>query len=252
MKKYKRILKHVIALLVIVGATAGIEWFGFQQNIISNGEYSVGTTGQTVYLYDKDGNELKRFKDIIYAYTPMFSPDGKIFVVKSTDGRLAVYSLESCSLIKKFRFSKFDAAQDGGFCFSPDGKYFINLENHGDDGLIWAVTVYDTKDFSVVSRTYLGDLALSYIEYDHKTAEYYCIGCTPGVEGSDFVAKYKNNEITDIRNYPKKDWDFNISYFDLKQHGFTEKNYEWSYMKESLDELKLMNLSVAELYEKYK
>jgi uncharacterized membrane protein len=40
MKKYKRILKHVIALLVIVGATAGIEWFGFQQNIISNGEYS--------------------------------------------------------------------------------------------------------------------------------------------------------------------------------------------------------------------
>lgn len=219
---------------------------------ISNGKYSVGTTGQTVYLYDKAGKELNKFKDIIYAYTPMFSPDGKIFVVKSTDGRLAVYSTENRSLIKKFRFSKFDAAQDDGFCFSSDGKRFINLENHGDDGLTWAVTVYDTKDFSIVLRKYLGERALNYIEYDYETDEYYCMGCTPGVEGTDFVAKYKNNEIVDIRKYPQKDWYFNMSYFDLKMCGFTEKKYEWSYLKESLSDLKNMNLSIADLYEKYK
>ena len=95
----------------------------------TNGKYSVGCTGQTVYLYDKNGNELAKFKDIIYAYTPMISPDGTLFVVKSTEGRLAVYSLETFSLIKKFRFSKVDGAQDDGFCFSPNGKFFINIEH---------------------------------------------------------------------------------------------------------------------------
>ncbi|MBQ7956960.1 MAG: hypothetical protein IJ279_02890 [Clostridia bacterium] len=218
---------------------------------ISNGEYSVGTTGQTVYLYDKNGKETGKFKDMIYAYTPMFSPDGKIFVVKSTEGRLAVYSLKTCSLVKKFRFSKFAAAQDDGFCFSPDGKYFINIENHGDDGLLWAITVYDTEDFSMVSRKYLGDIAINYIEYDYETGEYYCIGCTPGVEDSNFVAKYKNNEITDIRKYPEKDWSFNMSCLLLKMHGFTEKQYEWSYLDRSLDEVKKMNFSIAKLYETY-
>lgn len=91
---------------------------------ISNGQYSVGTTGQSVFLLDKDGKKLNCFKDIIYAYTPMFSPNGKIFVVKSTDGRLAVYSLITYSLIKKFRYSKVDGAQDDGFCFSPRRQLF--------------------------------------------------------------------------------------------------------------------------------
>ena len=31
----------------------------------TNGEYSVGCTGQTVYLYDKSNNEIGKFKDII-------------------------------------------------------------------------------------------------------------------------------------------------------------------------------------------
>ena len=82
---------------------------------VSNNKFSVGCTGQTVFLYDKDGNELGKFKDIIYGYTPMISPDGKIFVVKSSDGRIAVYSLESFALIKKIRYTKF--GDDDGFCF---------------------------------------------------------------------------------------------------------------------------------------
>ena len=41
----------------------------------SNGEYSVGCTGQTVYLYDKDSKELAKFKDLRFAYSPMISPD---------------------------------------------------------------------------------------------------------------------------------------------------------------------------------
>lgn len=73
---------------------------------ISNGTYSVGCTGGSVYVYDKNGAELAKFKDMPYAYWPCFSPKGDIFVVKSTAGRLAVYSLDSQSLIKKIPFFK--------------------------------------------------------------------------------------------------------------------------------------------------
>ena len=80
------------------------------QSYTSNDQFSIGCTGQTIYVYDKNGNEIKKFKDIIYAYTPMISPDNDIFVVKSSDGRMAVYSLETMSLIKKFRYSKVDGS----------------------------------------------------------------------------------------------------------------------------------------------
>ena len=98
---------------------------------ISNGTYDIGCTGQTVYVYDKYGAELAKFKDLIYAYYSAISPRGDMFVVKSTDGRIAVYSLKTLSLIKKFRYSKVNYAQHDGFCFSADGKYFINIERQG-------------------------------------------------------------------------------------------------------------------------
>ena len=101
-------------------------------SFVGNEKYDVGCTGRTVYVYLKDGTEVARFKDITYAYTPLISPDGRFLVVKSTVGTLAAYSLETLSLIRKFRFSKVDGAQDDGFCFSPDGKFFINIERQKD------------------------------------------------------------------------------------------------------------------------
>ncbi len=101
-------------------------------SLVGNGKYQVGCTGQTVYVLDNDGNEIAKFKDLIYAYTPVISPNGDIFVVKTTEGRLAVYSFSPPKLIKKFRFSKVDASQDDNFCFSPDGKELYNIERHVD------------------------------------------------------------------------------------------------------------------------
>lgn len=99
---------------------------------VSNGEYCIGTTGQTVYVFNAiTGNEIAKFKDLKYAYNVYFSPLKDIFVVKSAEGRLAVYCLENMKLIKKFRFSKIDEAQDEGCCFSKDGKKFYNIEGHG-------------------------------------------------------------------------------------------------------------------------
>lgn len=220
---------------------------------ISNGKYSVGTTGQTVYLYNENGDEIKRFKDITYAYTPMFSPDGKIFVVKSTDGNLAIYSLETLSLIKKFRFSKFDSAQDEGFCFSNDGKYFINVEKYGTLGMRYAITLYDTADFSTVSQLVLNmDIVLSHIEFDSVTNEYYVLGLFRRSDFVGFIAKFKNNAIVDEVIIDENDYDFYNKYFSLKMNGFTDKKYEWSFIENELDELKSMNCSLAQLYNEHK
>lgn len=224
---------------------------------ISNGEFSVGCTGQTVYLYDKNNNEIGKFKDIIYAYSPAISPDGKIFVVKSTDGRLAVYSLETFSLIKKFRFSKVDGCQDDGFCFSPDGELFINIERHKDD-LHSAVSFYKTLDFSLVNQIDLGeDMVLDCIEFDKNTNTYYVLGFNRDkdfINVYDFVAKLEDYQIKDITPVPDDEFRFYRSYKSLERTGFTEKKYKWSYLSYidyKLNDLKSMNLTLANLYEKY-
>ena len=220
----------------------------------TNGEYSVGCTGQTVYLYDKENNEINKFKDIIYAYSPVISPNGKIFVVKSTDGRLAAYSLETLSLIKKFRFSKVDGAQDDGFCFSPDGKFFINIERQKDD-LLSAISVYDTTDFSLTNQVLLGeDMMLDHIEFDKATKKYYILGFMRNanhVIDHGFVAEFEDNQIKNITAISESEYDFYRSYKHLEIMGFSKKAYEWSYMNCELDKLKAMNHTLANLYMLY-
>jgi hypothetical protein len=220
----------------------------------SNNKFSVGCTGQTVFLYDKNGNELGKFKDIIYGYTPMISPDGKLFVVKSTEGRLAVYSLQTFSLIKKFRFSKVDGAQDDGFCFSIDGKLFFNLERH-QDSLHSAISVYNTTDFSLANQVLLGEnMMLDHIEFDTATNSYYVLGFIRGdnrVMAYGFVAKFEDNQINHITAISENEYDFYRSYKHLEIMGFSEKAYQWSYIDCELDKLKTTSHTLANLYMHY-
>jgi hypothetical protein len=217
----------------------------------TNGEYSVGCTGQTVYLYDKSNNEIGKFKDIIYAYAPIISPDGKIFVVKSTVGRLAVYSLETFTLIKKFRFSKVDGAQDDGFCFSPDGRFFINIERH-QDSLHSAISIYNTSDFSLVNQLLIGeDMMLDYIEYDEATSSYYVLGFVRGTDGvikHGFVGKFEDGKITNVTPISENEYEFYRSYKALETFGFTETKHAWTYIDCELKKLKSMNHTLAKLY----
>ena len=219
---------------------------------IENDKYGVGCTGQTVYLYDKNGTELAKFKDLPYAHKPAFSPNSNIFIVKATEGRLAVYSLDTLSLIKKFRYSKVDGAQDDGFCFSPNGKYFINVERQGDS-LHSAISVYDTNNFTRVSRLLLGDkVTASHIESVND--EYYVLGFMRGDDGvlSDcYVGKFANNEIKDIKIISEREHEFYNNYLDLKLMGFTEKAYEWSRFEISLDKLRSAGHSLANLWKYY-
>lgn len=225
---------------------------------ISNGKYSVGCTGQTVYLYDKNGTELAKFKDLIYAYTAAFSPKDDIFAVKSTDGRLAVYSLEKLCLIKKFRFSKVDGSQDDNFCFSPDGEQLYNLERH-IESYRTALSVYRTSDFSLEKRLFSDDLKtkLSTIEFDNDTNSYYLLGFLRDnkITASEFfVAKLCDDELKDIKYISEKEHDFYRGYKDLESKGFTEKAKEWSILKYSgydLNNIENEKYSLAELWKQY-
>lgn len=218
----------------------------------TNGEYSVGCTGQTVYLYDKDNNEIKKFKDIIYAYSPVISPDGKIFVVKSTDGRFAAYSLETFTLIKKIRYTKF--GDDCGFCFTPGGQFFINI-GCGKDSLHSAIYVYNTSDFSLINKIVIDDkMVVHHIEFDENTNSYYVLGFVrddDGVLQNGFVAEFDDNQIKNITAISENEYDFYRSYKHLEIMGFSKKAYEWSYMDCELDKLKSMNHTLANLHKHY-
>lgn len=221
-------------------------------SLISNGEYIVGCTGQTVHVYDKNNTELAKFKDLKYAYTSCFSPTGEFFVVKSTEGRLAVYSLKKPALIKKFRFSKVDGAQDDGFCFSPNGKEFYNIERH-IDSCKTALSIYDTTDFSLKKRLFLEDTltVLSDIEYDKETDTYYLIGFFRDIKtrvlNKCFVSKLINDELTDIITVSWKEYVHCTEYKELQRMGFSAMAKEWLVTNpedKTLDE----DYSIAQLY----
>lgn len=214
---------------------------------ISGENYSVGCTGQTVYIYDKNHKELARFRDIQYGYTPVISPDERIVVIKSTDGRLAVYSLEGLKLVKKFRFSKVNYAQDDGCCFSGDGKQFVNIERHKDD-LHCAVTIYDTYDFSVKSQQMLDDkMMLNHIEYDSTQECFFVLG----VKKDYFVSKFENNRITKSVKISENEFEFYRKYKRLELMGFTEKAFVWSYMDCELSDIIDKDFRLSKLFDYY-
>lgn len=224
---------------------------------ITNGKHSVGCSGQTVYVYDNAGVEIKRFRDLIYAYNALFSPDGRLLVVKTTDGRIAVYDMEKLTLLKKFRFSKEDSSQDDGMCFSERGELFYNIECFPDT-LTTRLAVYNTKDFSL--KCYLFDdepeTCLDQIEIVDGIC--YLLGFKRyGDEDNiDFVSKAENGRLTEFTPISEDEYWFYSHYLELKQSGFTKKTFEnlFTYVEGNynLNELKRSNCSLKELFEKYR
>lgn len=67
---------------------------------IKTNKYDIYLTSKTVYIFNKDGREIKKFKDLDYGYMGCVSPNEDLLVVKSSSGRIAVYSLDKLELIK--------------------------------------------------------------------------------------------------------------------------------------------------------
>lgn len=55
-------------------------------SLISNEHFQLGCTGQTVYVLNAAGNELAKFKDMIYAYSAALHPNGEVAAVYSNHG----------------------------------------------------------------------------------------------------------------------------------------------------------------------
>lgn len=225
--------------------------------LASNGKYSVGCTGQTVYLYDKEGKEIAKFKDLTYAYAPLISPDGKIFVVKSTTGRLAVYSLETYSLIKKFRFSNVDGAQDDNFCFSPDGRELYNIERQTDE-LKTALSIYDTSDFSLKKRILCDDynVVLSAVEYSAEENRIFLLGFIrdekSGVACKYFVGELLEETLQNIVSIRSSEHDFYLDCKDIELYGEALCcGILGSYTGEEIERIRKAKHSLAKLWKYY-
>lgn len=131
-------------------------------------DYLVGCAGQTVYVFGGKGAEIARLRDIPYAYAAAFSPDGNLLAVRSTTAWFAFYVPPDFRLVQKMRMRRPNSQpQDEGFCFSPDGALFWNLEYQND--LTTHLVSYDTKTFAEVGRFFEGErYVFSHIEPSAK------------------------------------------------------------------------------------
>ena len=200
--------------------------------LYDNGKYKVGCNGATMYLYDIDNQELAKFKDIPYAYEGAFKPGSNIFLLRSTEGRIAVYDCDERKLMKKFRYSTVDYAQDDGFCFSPDGAYFLNIERVAP-GTRTRLSIYETVSFSPVKRLFEGDgdLSLNDIEYRAAGDLYnllFFVRDAQGIYDQGYVGELREDRIVNMQPIASKVYNFLRDYKDLQQRNFTEKSMEWS------------------------
>lgn len=116
----------------------------------------MGCSEWAACLYDHAGAELARFRDISHGYNAAFPPADDTFVVKSTDAYFAVYSADVEALLHKVKFSDVNGSQDDIFCFSPDGKYFINIERRKRSTNSY-ISVYQTNDYTGLVTMYDDD-----------------------------------------------------------------------------------------------
>lgn len=224
------------------------KFWGFYQNE----EYSIGCNGGTVYVYGRDGKELAKFKDFPYAYQAAFMPDRNIIAVKSTEGYLGFYDLETLSLIKKITVTRI-GAQDDGFIFSPDGRCFYNIESPVVSTRT-QLGVYETATFSKVNTLFADNekMVLQQLEFDAKTDTCYVAGFMRNEEGVfDYgfaaVLDEKGQTINDVLKISREKYKYLIAYKHWEMMGFTDKALEWNYTLKELDTID--KISIKEVYD---
>lgn len=201
-------------------------------SLISNDQFQIACTGQTVYVLDIKGNELAKFKDMTYAYYPALHPKGDLAAVYSNTGVMAVYSLSELRLIRKFRVTAVkDTQTDRIPCFSPDGQYLYHIEGRKGNSLNSRLSVYSTTDFRPVFRLFEQGQETVFLrmEFDRETGILFLLGYERQENSNNyFVAKLNGQSLEDVRSLNKHTYDFYESAVYLKQTGFTQDSYQWS------------------------
>ncbi len=226
------------------------------RGFIESEKYDVGLTGQTVFVLDKNGNELAKFKDLKYAYYAAISPNCDILAVKSNEGRMAFYSLENMTLIKKFRFAKTSECAEGNLCFAPDGKELYSIEGNINP-CNTSVSVYDMAELTRTKRFFYDEelLSIKCVEVSKNSGEVFLMGYLRdkenGVASEYFVGKLKNGELCEVIPISEQMHMVCSLYKNMEARGFTENAYKWLYIDMSLEDLKKSGFSLEKLWESH-
>jgi len=201
----------------------------------NNGKYKVGCSGSAIYIYDENNNELARFQDLSCIYSGAFQPNKNIFLAKSSLGSFAVYDLDKLRLIKVVVL---DGGEDG-FAFTPNGKYFYNIEKYLNSSSSKLV-VYDSVNYKVVDSYFNEDdsLKLDIIEFDTSN-NCYILGYKMNSKGMfkhGFIGIFQDGKIINQKFMNGKRYK-NILYFkkvnvNEPTKKYIEKNYSEKYNKE--------------------
>lgn len=201
----------------------------------NNGKYKVVCSGSAIYIYDENDNELARFKDLTCVYSGAFQPNKNKFVAKSSLGSFAVYDLDKLQLIKVVVL---DGGEDG-FAFTPNGKYFYNIEK-SLNSLSSKLVVYDTVNYKVIDSYFNEDdsLKLDIIEFDTSN-NCYILGYKMNLKGifkHGFIGIFKDGKIINQKFMNSKRYK-NILYFKKVNNNeptkkYIERNYTEKYNKE--------------------
>lgn len=214
-----------------------------------NGTFRVGCNGSTVYIYNQNNTELARFKDMPYAYRAAFMPGKNIIAVKSTAGYLGFYDLDALRLIKKITVTTI-GAQDEGFSFSPDGKFFYNIEKPLTSTST-ELSIYETENFTKIKKLFSGNrkMVLNNIEFDDGVC--FVIGFMRTNENGAYdhgfvgLLDEKNECVSDMIGLTSIAYRLTATYKNWEQSGFTKKAAQLGHLMEYLKNITHTSLKEA-------
>lgn len=213
-----------------------------------NGIYRVGCNGATVYIYDSHNKEIAKFKDFPDAYTAEFMPNKNIIAVKSTAGYIGFYDLDKLTLMKKHIITKI-GAQDECFSFSPDGRFFYNIEKP-ISSFETQLGIYETETFDKVNTLFSErkDLSLCQIEFDESSDNCYVLGFMRNETEKTFVHGFigllnvSDANIADIKILADEQYKYAYAYKSWEIYGFTPKSRQWNYKLKNLETITPISL----------
>ena len=149
-----------------------IKRFRAAKSGVCNGKYLITATGRTVVVYDAQSlNELSSFKGMTDAYKIAIRPGHNAFAVKSNNGDLYFYDLDTMQLTKKLHVYSSHISQDEGCCYSRDGSAFYNIVYTKD--LLSYLVRYDAETILETAVWFKKDRYVLYdMQYVEKAGQY--------------------------------------------------------------------------------
>ncbi len=223
---------------------------------VTRGKYSVGCTGQSVYVYE-NGNEVLRLKGFQYTYRCCISPDQAYFALKSNTGMMYVYSLKDLTLQAKRRFTKADSTQDRMVTFSPSGEFLISVDTYS--GVHGCVSYYEVPSLEQRQRVFAEDDRIEPIavEPTDKDGMIYALlweRNQAGIVDRYSAARIKDGKLEKKIYITEDELNLYSGFIDLRSKGFTEKAKTWSALKYQgydVSQIEMQDYSIEELFEKY-